>query len=200
MKSRSTSRWPDGRDIFTSVPPPKPRGHSRIGKGPTGETWVSSVSLDACFLASAGSLGAFAARIVAAGLERAVAAAALDHGFATDRTGLVQRLRLGPRLTVAGLVGSVPALRVAAAGEERAVAAGPLHELALPALGAGLAGRRRIRLGLVLADVLALGVSGAAHELAVATLADLEGTPAIGARLVQKLRLHLLAGHQYGLA
>src|SRR5438105_6118606 len=108
-----------------------------------------------------GPLGALAPRVVAAGLEGAVAALALDQRFAADRAGLVQQLRLRPGLPVLLGVRTVGAFGVAGAGQEDPVAAGALHQLLLAAARTGLAGRLR-RLAVLAADALARRVAGAA--------------------------------------
>src|SRR5437660_2154805 len=151
---------------------------------------------------ASGALGALALRVVAARLERAVPALALDHRLAAERAGLVQHLRLlaGPHGAVLALVGPVLALRVPVARHERAVPALALDQLALVALGAGLAGRHRLGLLLVPLHVLALGIAGAADELAVPPAARLQRPPALGALLVQQLGLVRLAARQHRLA
>src|SRR6266581_7108992 len=138
------------------------------------------------------ALRARALGVVGAGLEQPEPAAPLDERLAADRARLVQNLGPLAPLAVLADVGPVRAVGVARAGDERAVPACPLDQVPLPALRALLAGRLRFTLRRVALDVLALGIAGAADELAVAAGAQLQRPAAAGAGLVQQLGLRRL--------
>src|SRR5437588_7144693 len=85
-----------------------------------------------------GTLWTLAPGVVAAGLEGAVAALALDHGLSAHRARLLQHLdlRTGLDPAVFALGGAVLAVGIAVAGDEGPEAAPALDQLALPALRA----------------------------------------------------------------